>query len=237
MWKSERRFMDKFRGKLLNTHPRAFANYYTHGMSGTRTFKSWSSMIDRATKPNVRGYEHVTVCNRWRDSFENFYADMGERPEGMTLDRYPDKTGNYEPTNCRWATPAQQQRNLRKNLFLTIDGVTKLLIDWADEKRIPRDLLRRRYHAKMVGDELFAPSYSRYVGDGKVTKRRQLKTRKIIKHTAHGKTLSTAEWAKELGLSENCVKLRLGRYGMSPDEALVATAFKRGPGYRANKRI
>jgi hypothetical protein len=235
MWAAEGRFIAAFKGKLLNSLSGAFANCYIHGMSGTRTFKSWDSMLGRC-KPNVRGYEHVTVCDRWRESFLNFLADMGERPESTTLDRYPNKYGNYEPTNCRWATPGQQQRNIRKNLYLTVDGVTKLLVDWADEKGIPRDLLRRRYHAGMIGGELFAPSYSRYAGDGRLAKRRRIETRDIRKITAHGKTLSVSEWANELGLTTNCIKLRIDRYGMSPEIALVATAFKRGPGFRATPK-
>jgi hypothetical protein len=54
----------------------------------------------------------VLVCKRW-EIFENFLADMGERPPGKTLDRWPDSDGNYEPTNCRWATPREQYWNRR----------------------------------------------------------------------------------------------------------------------------
>lgn len=55
----------------------------------------------------------ITVCERW-NSFENFLADMGEVPEGMSIDRYPDKEGNYEPSNCRWATDEEQANNKRE---------------------------------------------------------------------------------------------------------------------------
>jgi hypothetical protein len=58
----------------------------------------------------------ITVCERW-SSFENFLADMGEPPDGMTLDRYPDKDGNYEPTNCRWATDEEQANNKREYAY------------------------------------------------------------------------------------------------------------------------
>lgn len=79
----------------------------------TPTYGSWAAMMQRCFNPNhekfpTYGGRGITVCNRWRD-FTNFLADMGERPEGMTLDRIEDHLC-YEPGNCRWATPAVQQR-------------------------------------------------------------------------------------------------------------------------------
>lgn len=86
-----------------------------HGMAGSRTYKSWIAAVYRCT---VKGSTHwkryggrgVKVCDRWL-KFENFYADMGERPEGKTLDRFPDGDGDYQPGNCRWATPKEQAAN------------------------------------------------------------------------------------------------------------------------------
>jgi hypothetical protein len=90
----------------------------THGMYGTPTYNSWTAMRARCYRRGCNGYKNyggrgITVCERWRSSFENFLADMGERPDGMTLDRI-NVEGNYEPGNCRWATKSEQRKNVRK---------------------------------------------------------------------------------------------------------------------------
>lgn len=82
------------------------------------------------------GGRGIVVCERWRSSFANFLTDMGEAPDGMTLDRI-DSNGNYEPSNCRWASWDQQQRNRRDNIVLSAFGETKVAIDWARDPRCP----------------------------------------------------------------------------------------------------
>lgn len=119
------------------------------GLSTSPTCLSWRSMLNRCLDKEFSGYASyggrgITVCERWLDFF-NFLEDMGERPPGTTLDRYPDKKGNYEPGNCRWATDAEQYSNLVRNVYLTIDGVTKTISEWSREPgSVPRSTISYR---------------------------------------------------------------------------------------------
>ena len=89
---------------------------YKHGQAKTATYESWCAMKRRCCDKNYRNWKYwggrgITVCHLWK-TFVNFFADMGERPKGLSLDRI-DTNGNYEPNNCRWVTHTQQVRNTR----------------------------------------------------------------------------------------------------------------------------
>lgn len=118
-----------------------------HGKFNSPEYKIWSAMIQRCTNPNSQNYHRyggrgVRVCERWL-KFENFLADMGERPDGTTLDRV-DNDGNYEVTNCRWATRETQYRNRSTNRNITYHGIEMCLTDWASILKVGVELLRRR---------------------------------------------------------------------------------------------
>lgn len=121
-----------------------------HGHYNSKTFRSWAEMKTRCQNVNRERFKHhggrgIKVCERWQ-KFENFYADMGERPPGKTLDRI-DNDGHYEPANCRWATPAEQARNTRRTVKITINGETKCQSDWSREFGISLSTVRTRVKA------------------------------------------------------------------------------------------
>lgn len=93
----------------------------THGQSRSGTWRTWVAMRNRCSNANNSNYpdygaKGITVCPRWRDSFEAFMADMGPKPGPKhTIDRFPNKKGDYEPGNCRWATPEEQSQNQKSN--------------------------------------------------------------------------------------------------------------------------
>lgn len=119
----------------------------THRKSGTGVYRAWSSMMTRCRNPKCHNYYRyggrgIRVCERWHD-FSNFYADMGDRPSGYSLERI-DYDGNYEPGNCTWIPNRLQARNKSNTKRITIDGVTKPLAEWCEVFGVASDLAWRR---------------------------------------------------------------------------------------------
>ena len=124
------------------------SGHATHGMTNTPTWVSWVSMRQRCHYAEDISYKNygargIKVCERWMNSFENFYADMGARPDGTSLDRR-DNEGNYEPTNCFWATKEEQGANQRTNRVLEHDGKRLTLTQWSRLTGLSKHTISRR---------------------------------------------------------------------------------------------
>jgi hypothetical protein len=131
---------------------------HTHGMSRTPIYKIWDGVKGRCTNSNNKRYKDyggrgISICDRWL-IFENFYADMGERPEGLSIDRI-DVNGNYEPNNCRWATDRVQYDNTQ---FSTKLGIDCSLRELAKKHNIPYSTIQSRiFRGWSVEDALNTP--------------------------------------------------------------------------------
>jgi hypothetical protein len=186
----------------------------THGMTETREYKSWSSALRRCYNRDCAQFRNyggrgIEVCGRWRNSFENFYADMGPRPPGTSLDRYPDVNGNYEPGNCRWATQTEQSNNRRTNRYIEFQGRTQTLADWAREYDLPRQIVAKRLLRSgwPIKDALETP----------IAPRR--KPKKVCIEYC-GKCLTVAQWAEETGVKPVTIYSRY-RKGWPPERILA----------------
>lgn len=121
----------------------------THGKSRTRVWRIYLHMIRRCYNKKVPVFHHyggrgITVCKRWKKSFEAFLEDMGEPPtKEHSLERINNNKG-YSKSNCRWATQAEQTRNTRRTVLITKDGRTMCQNDWCKELGISRNLILKR---------------------------------------------------------------------------------------------
>jgi hypothetical protein len=121
---------------------------FQHGMSKTRMFKIWAGIRKRCNNPNMTSYSHyggrgIRVCERW-DTFIQFYLDMKEGyADNLSLERI-NPNGDYEPSNCKWATAKQQARNKRNTVLLECDGVKRTAAEWEEITGVPRNTIWNR---------------------------------------------------------------------------------------------
>jgi hypothetical protein len=119
-----------------------------HGMKKTKTWEAWHGIKQRCHNPNVSQYQYygargIAVCDHWRYSFENFYNDMGECPPGYSIDRM-NVDGNYEPSNCRWATEEEQRNNKTTSVFVEYEGERLTAAQMARKLEVPYKLFKGR---------------------------------------------------------------------------------------------
>jgi hypothetical protein len=118
-------------------------------MSKLPEYNVWGVMKNRCLSKKNKNYKHyggrgIKICKRWL-KFENFISDMGRRPSSKhSIDRFPNKDGDYEPSNCRWATVNQQLRNHRRNVWIEHNGIKMIRADWAAKLGISSSTLKNR---------------------------------------------------------------------------------------------
>lgn len=120
----------------------------THGLSKSPSYHSWRAMVERCLSKTAKDYPlyggaGVTVYPPWL-KFENFYKDMGDRPVGTSLDRFPNKFGPYEPGNCRWATPKEQALNTKSVRLYSFNGIIDSLRGWSIRVGISEHCMAKR---------------------------------------------------------------------------------------------
>ena len=132
----------------------------THGMSHTRLHNIWLTMRRRCQKPRCTAYHKygakgIKVCEEW-ESFGVFrdWAFANGYDDTLTIDRI-DPLGDYEPSNCRWATQKEQQNNRSNNVMLTYEGETHSIIEWSEITEIPLHILYDRYYRKWEVERIF----------------------------------------------------------------------------------
>ena len=149
------------KSKTRSASLRGNKNSKTHGHACngvvSRTYRSWRTMKDRCINPSVNGFERyggrgIGVCDRWH-KFENFLEDMGERPDGTSLDRI-DADADYCPSNCRWSTAREQANNRRNNVFVEFAGKVQTIARWSEDLGIPKSTLWNRRLAGCSDDEI-----------------------------------------------------------------------------------
>lgn len=136
----------------------------THGKTHTRLYSIYNNMISRCENPNMKHYKHyggkgVHICDTWRNDFMSFYE--WAMKNGLTIDRI-DANGNYEPSNCRWATQKEQANNTTRNRVIEYKGERKTLKQWAEFLEFDESVLRSRLnHGWSIEKAIETPKMNR----------------------------------------------------------------------------
>src|SRR4030095_15427246 len=138
------------------------ARHTKHGLTNHPVRGVWKAMIARCYNPSNRYFQHyggrgITVCDRWIGSPQgllNFMEDMGQRPEGLELERI-DNDGNYEPLNCKWATRVDQCNNMRSNRRIYLGGIIKTMAQWCRDLKLNQQTVTSRLNSGWSPEEAF----------------------------------------------------------------------------------
>jgi hypothetical protein len=169
---------------------------FVHGEAKPKTpeYSAWAAMISRCENKNNVGYKDyggrgIRVCRRWRYSFINFLSDLGRKPSPAHSLERKNNNGNYAPSNVIWATEYVQKRNRRNNVFVTIDGKTKVLEDRAKSLGLTPGALAYRIKKQLP---LQTPSHKKFIH-------------------FRGKSQLLIDWCREYALSYCAIHSRLKR--------------------------
>lgn len=187
-----------------------------HRMTRTPIYRIWAAILRRCTNPNAKDYPRyggrgITVCERWARSFSAFYADMGDRPPGMQIDRIKNERG-YEPGNCQWTTCAKNNRNRRDSVYVEFRGERLHIRELAERCGIGAHTLAWRMQHGMSPEEAATKDLAdqnSYV-------------------EFHGERISMAELSRRTGIDRATIRVRMTRDGMSLEEA-ATLPLKRQP--------
>lgn len=179
-------------------------------------YRTWKGMIARTSYPTATGYEYyggrgITVCSAWAEDFFTFVADMGPRPEGMTLDRI-DNDGNYIKENCRWATRSEQADNTSRSKKFTYDGEQRNLTEISSITGISRNALEQRLAAGCTPEQAFSLPIGSKLTENSYGPKSKLWPYK-------GQMLSLTEIAKATGISRITLVSRLTIAKLTIEEA------------------
>lgn len=180
--------------------------HLTHGKTNTRLHNIWSGMKERCYNQNCEKYHlyggrGVSICDEWKNSFETFYswAITNGYKEGLSIDRIDNQKG-YFPENCRWLTQAEQMRNTTVNHWLTCNGKTMVLMDWAKELNLSETTILKRLKNFDVETALSKPKAEH---GGNPT----------ILCGLNGETDTILGWSKKLGVCRETIRRRIHDYG------------------------
>lgn len=179
----------------------------TRDKGTTKVYRTWLNLRDRCLNPNSAAYYRyggrgITVCKRW-ESFENFYADVGDPPSNKhTLDRINNDKG-YTPSNVRWATRKEQSNNISTNVWVEFEGRRMTWAQWAEHLNVPYNLLMTRAKKKLPLEQILQP---------------RINDERNALVEVDGKAMSLRDWEKVTGIKYQTLyaRWRTGRYLLAP---------------------
>lgn len=184
--------------------------FYTHGHSprsgNSITYGSWCAMRARCRSHKDYKGRGIKVCKRWINSFENFLTDMGERPSPKYSIERQDNDGDYKPSNCRWATRAEQARNRSNNHILKVGSKKHCVTDWAKNSGIKVTTLRNRVRRGWSPNEAVT---------------RTTEIHRTTPVTYSGRSMMLTDWAKHLGVTYSSLHSRIYTLGWPLEKAFT----------------